>query len=259
VTAAAVVLAGTLAWLLVEWRQSAVRAETGASHPALVLPGPRREQAAQAEQAALAAASKRQAEWIGTMLGRARQAVAGERYDLAAAAARSVLMLDPGDAEAQAILAALPKPQEVPAVRPAPVPKPPRAARNAVSRPVSLPILPVRPPPPVAPVPTDAKLHVHLFSEMSSGILMVYMGEKQLLRDEFDFSQKKALFWHKPGQGFSDSHFTIPAGTTKLRVYLTPSGQAARVQEVTGNFPGGSQRRLEIKLDRDGVLTAHLE
>jgi hypothetical protein len=31
------------------------------------------------------------------------------------------------------------------------------------------------------------------------------------------------------------------------------------VQEVNGNFPGGSQRRLDIKLDRDGVLTAHLE
>jgi hypothetical protein len=196
------------------------------------------------------------------MLGRARQALAGRRYDLAAAEARSVLMLEPGNAEAQALLAALPKPQEVPAVRPSPAPsapKPPRVARSSAPRPVPLPILPVRPPPPVAPVPTDAKLHVHLFSEMSSGILMVYMGEKQLMRDEFDFSRKKALFWHQPGQGFSDQSFTVPAGATKLRVYLTPSGQAARVQEVSGSIPGGTQRRLNIKLGRDGTLTARLE
>jgi hypothetical protein len=117
---------------------------------------------------------------------------------------------------------------------------------------------PVRPPPPAA-VPTDAKLQVHLFSEQSSGILMVYLGDKQLMRDEFDFSEKKNLFWRIPGQGFVDQAFTIPAGTVHLRVYVTPTGQRARVQEISGNFPGGIQRRLNVKLDKDGNLTAELE
>jgi hypothetical protein len=31
------------------------------------------------------------------------------------------------------------------------------------------------------------------------------------------------------------------------------------VQEVSGSIPGGTQRRLNIKLGRDGTLTARLE
>jgi hypothetical protein len=108
-------------------------------------------------------------------------------------------------------------------------------------------------------VPTDAKLQIHLHSEESSGILMVYLGDKQLMREPFDFSEKKSLFFRKPGQGNVDQTFTLPAGAATLRVYVTPSGKAARVQTLTGNLPGGSQRRLSITLDHDGTLTAHLE
>jgi tRNA A-37 threonylcarbamoyl transferase component Bud32 len=257
-TAAFAVLAATLAWLAVDWQQSGVRDESilTARAPAPILPGVRR----QREQERLAEARHQQ---VGSMLGQARQALAKGQYDLAAVGARSVLTLDPSNAGAQEILAGLPKPREVapepPTPTPRPAARPPRAARLPAPRPVPLPMLPVRPPAPIAPMPTDAKLQIHLFSEMSSGILMVYMGDKQLMRDPFDFSEKKALFWRKPGQGYVDQAFTVPAGTATLRVYLTPDGQRARVRELSGNFPGGSQRRLNIKLDRDGNLTARLE
>ncbi|HEY8020817.1 MAG TPA: serine/threonine-protein kinase [Thermoanaerobaculia bacterium] len=253
VTAAATVLVATAAWLAVDWRQAGLRDVAVVAGPPPVLPGARRKPP---QEAALAADRRQQ---IEVLLEQARRSVAGQSYALADAAAHGVLALDATNAGAQAILATLPNLQDAPA-RPSP-PRPPRVAhREPPPLPEPAPSSPpVRPPPPPVAVPTDAKLQVHLFSEQSSGILMVYLGDKQLMRDEFDFSEKKNLFWRIPGQGFVDQAFTIPAGTVHLRVYVTPTGQRARVQEISGNFPGAIQRRLNVKLDKDGNLTAELE
>ena len=252
VTAAAVVLAATLAWFAVDWQQPGGRDEVVQAGPPPLPPGARR----QLEKvSADAAARQRQ---VADMLARAHQALAGRQYELAAATARGVLVLDSTNGDAQSILAAVPAPHEAPVAAPAPKP-PRRVAPVREPRPAPPPVAPASVPAPPAPVATDAKLAVHLFTEMPAGTLMVYLGEKQLMHEPFAFFKKKGLFLREPSRGTVDDSFTIPAGTAKLRVYVTPNGQAARVLELSGNFPGGAQRQLNIQLDRDGKLTAGLE
>jgi hypothetical protein len=113
--------------------------------------------------------------------------------------------------------------------------------------------------PSIAPMPTDAKLKVHLLTDMSAGILMVFVNDKELMHEPFDFSEKKGLFFRKPGRGNVDGTLTIPAGTASVRIYIAPEGKPARVRELSGNFAGGASRRLNIHLDRDAELTARLE
>ncbi len=258
VTGIAVVLAAVAAWLYVDWRQPVGRVAPPVLAAPPVAPVPAAVSRERQQRAAAAAAAAALRQQIDGMLGRARQAVVDKQLDLAAAEAHGVLTLDAANADAAAILAALPKPQEPAAKAP---PKPTRVARTPPPAPRSAaqPAAPIAPPVAPAPVPTDAKLAVHLYSQQSSGILMIYLGDKQLMRDPFDFSEKESLFRRKPGEGYVDQTFTLPAGAVTLRVYVTPTGQRARVQTLSGNLPGGSQRRLSIQLDRDGNLTAHLE
>ena len=259
VTAALAVLAATIAWLAVDWRQGGERPEpleVAGRAAAPVLPGVRRELADER-----AAAARRQQ--VDGLLAGARQALDRGQYDLAAADARSALLLDPANAGAQAVLAALPKPRELappaaPAAGKPAAPRPQRLARAPAASPVPLLSLPVRTPA-IVPVPADAKLDVHLRTDISAGILMVFVNEKEAMRDEFDFSKKKGFFGRQPGRGDVDETLTVPAGMVAIRVYLTPEGKPARVRDLSGSFSGGASRRLNIHLDRDANLTARLE
>ena len=273
VTAGIALLVLTLAALVIEWRQPAGTGQVGPPGRAAAvgatvapeLPGLRkqREEAArQAEQARLEAWRRD----VEAKLGEARQALAGRRYPAAAAAAEAALALDPTNAEAQGVLADAEKAEAQKEERPAPRPANPRrlplpsAQELPPARPSPAPQPATAPVAAAAPTPADAKLQVHLYTALSTGVLTIYLGDKQIMQDPFDFSEKGGLFRpRKPGKGTVEQVLTVPAGAATLRIYLTPDGRKALVYSLSGNFPGGSQRRLSINLTEDGTLSANLE
>lgn len=48
---------------------------------------------------------------------------------------------------------------------------------------------------------------------------------------------------------------SVPAGTSKLRIHVAPTGQGGKVKNLSGSFPGGSSRTLELYVSSSGELS----
>jgi hypothetical protein len=108
-------------------------------------------------------------------------------------------------------------------------------------------------------VPTTATLDVRLESAVPRGVLIVYFGESQLLREDFRFGGGGLFRRSQKGGGTWEQSETVAAGTRTVRVFVTTgSGQPAEVRELTANFPGGGRRTLSIQVDENGTVTASL-
>ncbi|HEX9668225.1 MAG TPA: hypothetical protein VGC93_01965, partial [Thermoanaerobaculia bacterium] len=105
--------------------------------------------------------------------------------------------------------------------------------------------------------PTEATLTVEFRSDLPRGTVIVRAGQRNLLQRRFDFREGGFLSRRSRGGWFQQS-VQVPAGTERLRVYVTPEGQAAELVEVAGNFPGGAARRLAVHLTAGGRVTAQL-
>jgi hypothetical protein len=107
-------------------------------------------------------------------------------------------------------------------------------------------------------LPTTATLEILLESEAPRGVLIIYLGTEQLLREDFRFG---GGFLRRSGEGGTLRRTkTVPAGAAALRIFVTTrSGQPAVVQELNGNFLGGSQRTLVIQVDGEGEVEVHLQ
>jgi hypothetical protein len=210
------------------------------------------EAAAQATELARQAAEQKT---IADRLEEARQALSGKRYDAAATAANAVLALAPEHPDAREILTTVEKARNK---------KRDRLAAQAKATPASRPaeMLPPVPqptnPPPAAPVPTDATLAVNFVSNLPEGILVVYVNNRQVMKESFDFWKKTGFLRRAPGKGSVTENLQVAVGTADIRVIVT-SGGKTRVKELSGNFPGGSVRTLSATLNADGTLTARLE
>ncbi|MEM9292747.1 MAG: protein kinase [Acidobacteriota bacterium] len=182
-----------------------------------------------------------------------------EAGDLPAAltAAAAALSFDPSDERAQVLLARAeeryaagrrtvtnrPPPPPPRVVEPEPEPEPVQVAETL-------------PPPP--PEPATATLSVVFKSELARGVLMIYRGEEQLLRESFRFEGGRSLFRRNASvEGRKDYTFTVPKGSSDFKVYVSGArGRETDVSDFSANFPGGSTRVLEIDVNEDGdVLT----
>lgn len=191
----------------------------------------------------------------------AATALADRAWDQADAAANRLLELDPNHPGAPQILA------EVAAGRArqaAPRPRQPAPATAAAEEPAPAPVQPSMPAPTVPAHPQDdlreATLTVDFYSELDQGILIVYFGPDRLLVEQFDFRDRRGLLRPRrsAGGGSFRRSYKVTPGQGALRVHVTPTGQAAKVQNLAGNFPGGAERRLVIQLSADGRATARL-
>jgi hypothetical protein len=79
-----------------------------------------------------------------------------------------------------------------------------------------------------------------------------------VLLESFRFYEKGSFFRPKPSTGWVRRTLTVPAGNVELRVYVTPQGHAAEVRSLSGNFPGGATRRLDVQLSNSGQVAATL-
>jgi serine/threonine-protein kinase len=200
---------------------------------------------------------------VDTQLGFARQGLVARRYEAAIAGAQAVLMIDPGHAEAKQILARAQAAQNRARLKLAQTPHEPLPSETvAAVTPQQAPVTPVprsasEPSSPVAAA--TATLRVHFVCNFpDGGVLIVYVNDKEVTRiiAEGTRSGLGSLFHaRKPAAPHDFSKSTdVPAGTSQVRVSVTPSGRAAIVKPMSGNFQGGGSRSLEVQLSADGQL-----
>lgn len=188
-----------------------------------------------------------------------RQALSQRRYGDAMAAFRAVLELEPEHAEATSLLrrAEVAARRQVARSRPAPSPQPPPAQ-------------PVEEPTTAEASPRtggaqeeeemggEGTLRVHFFSHLPEGVLTVYVGDRQILRQPFRFYERTGFFRSEPRSGSLEASRHLPAGPVKLRVYMALKGEPAQLVRLEGRLPRGGERTLEILLAEDGKLSARL-
>ena len=195
---------------------------------------------------------------IGSGLEEARIALRRRGWDAAEAASRRVLELDPNHPEAPELLRAAAAGRERQAAMQ-------RAQRTGPTAPATEAAPPAPAPaaaetlPAVAPQqqPTQATVMVEFRSDLPRGTLIVRAGQHNLLQERFDFREGSFLS-RRPRSGWFQRNIVVPAGTERLRVYVTPAGQVAKLVEVPGNFSGGAAHRLAVHLTAGGQVSAHL-
>ena len=104
----------------------------------------------------------------------------------------------------------------------------------------------------------DAVLALDFYSDAPEGVLTIYAGERQILRESFHFFKKVSMFKSEPMSGTIEARRKLPAGATSMRIYLALGDKPARVTTLEGNFLGGSERVLKIRVSKDGQVTAGL-
>lgn len=116
---------------------------------------------------------------------------------------------------------------------------------------------PVAPPPPAAPA-ARATLAIAFVSEISEGMLTVYAGQEQIYRESFDFTQR-GMLGRRAGTGELEASRNVPAGASRLKIYLWRQGEATEVAETSGTLAPGATHTLRLRATADGNLLARLE
>ena len=180
--------------------------------------------------------------------GAARSFAVAEGLDSADATARQLRL----EAERQASLTPAPSAPAVPPVRvaraaPPPV-DPPIPPRSSVAPAVA----PVPAPPSESTAPSE--LQIDFFTEVSPGVLTVYVGREQIYREAFRLQRRSGLGRTAALAG----QRPVPSGDADLRVIVSLEGRPTKVLTLQGNLPGGKSRTLQVRVDTTGLATAKL-
>ncbi len=194
-------------------------------------------------------------EQLRLYLEQGEEAYARRRFTAAAELARQALLLDPGSPVAMDLLAraegvaAKTDRRNTLAAAPAAEPTGPAA------EPAPIETTPEEPAETVAPN-APATLNLSFRSEVSQGTLTVYLGQRQLLREPFRFTEKRGLLRSKAVSGTLERSLTLPPGQHQLRVYVALD--RTRTETVEGNFPPGMTRTLAVTVGAGGELSVSL-
>ena len=191
----------------------------------------------------------------------AKEALLAQNYGAAYAMANGVLLMDPQNADAKAVMAKVQEAQTKKSKRPAPAPRTPRGRNDeqAAFLPALSEAQPTRPSAPAA-VPATATVRVHFRSDLPDGTVIVWVNDQEVWRENFGSRGGLGGLFHSHKQEPYDANrsLTVPAGSVHFRVHVTPAGQRAQVKQFTGNFQGGGSRSLEVHLAGPTQLTADL-
>ncbi len=189
----------------------------------------------------------------GEAAGAARAFAEAERLDPTDAAARQLRQ----EAERQASQVAPPvvQPAAPPPVRTARVPPPPAVPAPAPRAPVAALVAPE--PEPVVDSGAPSELRIDFFTEVSPGVLTVYVGREQIYREAFRF-QRRAGLGRTSIPGSLAGQRSVASGDTDLRVIVALEGRPTKVLTLQGNLPGGKSRTLQVRVDAAGASTAKL-
>ncbi len=111
---------------------------------------------------------------------------------------------------------------------------------------------------PAATNPGSATLDIEVDHKFAEAKLSIWVDDRLSYTRTLEGTDKKhlALFHHV--QGHEIHAMPIPAGSHRLRVQVT-SGDNSSDQSVTGDFPGGSEKLLQVSVDKRGVMNLNLE
>ena len=244
--------------------EEAIRAYGEAERLAPSLPGPRRmRERAEGYVEELNRLIEQEKE-VHNQLERARLDMAKRRFEDAVLAARAVLAVDAGNVEAREILAraneALVSPSQPPPLQIVPRAERDRPPQLAEHEP------PVEPAGESAranvapqPVSTEATLTFQFDSALPRGIFKLMRDGTTIHQETFDFYERKNIFRKVAHGGQRAGIVKVPAGPTKLRVYVVAGDNPAEIQTVETDLPGGSWHRLNVILGKDGKLSAFIE
>ncbi len=184
----------------------------------------------------------------------AREAYARKAWDAAITAGRAVLALDAAQEEARKLVADAQRAQR--RERDALAPRPTAPVESApVAEPG--PVTPVQAAPDVAPA-RDAAFKIDFISEQSEGVLTIYAGERQILREGFRFVEGSNIFNRKKSSGRLEAQRRVPTGPLTIRVYVAIAGKSTKAVVVPGQIDGTKSYTLAIRVDADGRATAEL-
>src|SRR6185436_4408246 len=106
------------------------------------------------------------------------------------------------------------------------------------------------------PVPQTASLHISFQSDVPGiSTVRVHVNGRNV------FSQNvgsKGRFRGGKG-GRADQTREVAAGSAEIEVWVTSPGKPAKHIPLSGNFPGGSNRSLVIRLPQDGPPSVDLK
>jgi hypothetical protein len=202
------------------------------------------------EQASEAERQKQVAEGLAA----ARDAAGKSRWDDAIGAARGVLTLDPNQEEARKLLVDAQRAQRRDRERE-------EAARAAAAAAQAAPVPAPPPPAPAEPAPEaakDAALRVDFASERSEGVLTIYAGERQILREQFKFVRKTGFLRTEHISGRLDAQRRVPTGPITLRIYVAMPDLPTKAIVLDGQIEGGRSYQLLVRVDADGRATAEM-
>jgi hypothetical protein len=205
----------------------------------------------QAETSTLVGVHQQQ---LALRLEAARRALAGGRYQEAIGTAEAVLADHPDHPEARDVISRARRSLERE-----------RAARTAeLERREEVQEAAPEPAAPAAPPEEPARLVIEFVgaTERPEGTLIVDLDGTRFLTEPFAFYDRVGLFRRKqPYRG----KITVPArtldsGARSFRIWVVEKeGDAVEATELSGNFPPGVERRLDIRLTQDGKVDARLE
>lgn len=187
----------------------------------------------------------------------ARAALAAGRYAEAERIASEVLAVDFVNAEAAGILTRAREARARQANRP-----PPPAVREDAGRRTQREeqVAQVAEEPPPGPSEASAPRQQRLsidFTAQGEGTIQVFVDNAQVMNERYAFVDRK-WFSKIPFLGRVADSVPVPAGVRDLRVHVAPRGRRAEVVNLSGNFPAGETRVLEVRLLDSGRVTANL-
>jgi hypothetical protein len=96
------------------------------------------------------------------------------------------------------------------------------------------------------------------FTAKGEGTVQVFVDDVSVLNERYAFVDRKFLFSKQPFLGRVADTVPVSSGVRELRIHVTRKGGKAEVQRLSGNFPAGETRVLEVRLLDSGRVTANL-
>ncbi len=113
--------------------------------------------------------------------------------------------------------------------------------------------------PTASPVEAESRVKIDFSSELPQGVLTVYVGQHQILRQPFRFVHHLGFMREEPTTGHLEAMRRLPPGTTDFRIYVSLSHQGAKLVRAERVLQAGGDQTLKIDVDKNGAVTARFE
>jgi len=105
----------------------------------------------------------------------------------------------------------------------------------------------------------ESRVKIDFSSSLPRGVLTVYVGEHQILRQPFRFVHHLGFLRDEATGGHLEAMRRFPPGTTDFRIYVSLAHEGAKLVRVKATLKAGSDQTLKVVVDKSGSVTARFE